>query len=203
MTAALPAKNILDGTLLETPAGPYTSTMKTALGQLRDFLAGLLPAGSSEMSPTIIALAAGSHADLKGTATNDSAAAGYVGELVEAESSSPATLSNSVVTAGVSASLTAGDWDVEAFVSLGGSGATVSRFAVDVSTSASTIGIRPAAQQYSGTYTSGASGDWGLESRTRRISIDSTTTLYAVAQVYFGAGTLAINYASIRARRVR
>lgn len=34
---ALPAKNIFDGT-----ANPTTSTMKTALGQLRDYLAGLL-----------------------------------------------------------------------------------------------------------------------------------------------------------------
>lgn len=35
--ASLPARNILDGT-----AAPTTSTMKTALGQLRDYLAGLL-----------------------------------------------------------------------------------------------------------------------------------------------------------------
>jgi hypothetical protein len=37
MPTALPARNILDGT-----ATPTTSAMKTALGGLRDYLAGLL-----------------------------------------------------------------------------------------------------------------------------------------------------------------
>ena len=51
--ALLPARNILDGTAL-----PVTSQMKTALGSLRDFLAGLLGTDSTDTAAARTALGA-------------------------------------------------------------------------------------------------------------------------------------------------
>ena len=59
--AALPARNILDGT-----ATPTTSTMKTALGNLRDYLSGLLGDDGTDATAlaALGAAASGANADI-------------------------------------------------------------------------------------------------------------------------------------------
>ena len=141
---------------------------------------------------------------INGTTTNDSAAAGCVGEYV---SSSIGYGGRQSLTTGTwlnvtSISLTAGDWDVSGTVIYEGTGATISRF----SGAATTTSLAPDADndtfdnRQSITTISGNVGAFPIP--TRRVSISATTTIYLISRGYFSAGTLE-TYGRILARRVR
>jgi hypothetical protein len=141
-------------------------------------------------------------AGFRGTATNDSAASGIVGEYIQAVFSSVPLTTN--VAANVSSiSLTAGDWDVTAGVLIGGSGAILFEAVAGISTTSVAFG---AAGTYSQTLlASGAATliqTWSQETPISRISISSTTTVYCVGRAQFSSGT-ASSSGIIRARRVR
>lgn len=141
--------------------------------------------------------------NVKGTATNDNAAAGYVGEIITStvESGSAVSLSNATISDVTSISLTAGDWDVDGNVGYSTSGATVTQFLQGIATASGTAGP-------TGSYSknpvslSSDSNSWFQDAPTWRVSISSTTTIYLIARSYFSAGTVGA-YGFLRARRVR
>lgn len=131
-----------------------------------------------------------------GTTTNNNAATGYVGEYVEVIPGFY-TVTNTVSNP-ASISLTAGDWDVTVITSGGGASATATASYIGINTSASTLGTAATDYTYFANDTiNGASG--GVF--TKRISIASTTLVYAVAKTF--AGTTAFQFCVLSARRVR
>jgi hypothetical protein len=145
-----------------------------------------------------------------GTTTNDSAAAGSVGEYVSANVAFAAR-SNLVSTTPkniTSISLTAGDWDVSGIAGFFGAGTTtVNVQDAWISTTSATgpdISLR-----VGGIYPTGAnvlyatgSGGWQYAINPTRISLSGTTTVYLSARAIFGVSTLAV-YGFISARRRR
>lgn len=141
-----------------------------------------------------------------GTATNDNAAAGEIGEYI---SSTVASGSAVALTSGVQAnvtsiSLTAGDWDITGSVFFSSTSTTsFNRYVGGISTTSATIDATPS--RY--TDTSIAATVPNLVPLTNnsgptRFSFASTTTVYLVALASFTVSTSGA-YGIIRARRVR
>lgn len=131
-----------------------------------------------------------------GTTTNDSAAAGYVGESITASVTAQTVTS----TAGnlTSVSLTAGDWDISAVMSCATTGANVwVKFGIS-QTSATFTGsdAKDYVWVWCGTGVVCSGGIPGL-----RVSLSSTTTLYLVVQTSSVNNGNTSGYLS--ARRVR
>lgn len=146
-----------------------------------------------------------------GTTTNDSAAAGYVGEIISATvtSGSAVTVATGSATPITSISLTAGDWDVSGTVD----------YVPNAATSVTTLA--QGAQSLNGCMTNGpalgsqdtfslwetaaniigaSNPAWQIP--TSRISITSTTTVCLIAKASFSVNSLTA-YGTIRARRIR
>lgn len=143
--------------------------------------------------------------EISGTATNNNAAAGQVGEYVTSaiavgSAVSLATATSKTVT---SISLTAGDWDVTGVVDFHpGALTTGSYFQGGVSITNNTLGGQ---DQYASAPMALAAGlgvDVGLVSPVSRISLSTTTTIYLTCQAGFSTSTMTA-YGTIRARRVR
>lgn len=145
-----------------------------------------------------------------GSNTNDSAAAGYVGEIITANSAgvSPSTFgSGSYGTIASLLSLPAGDWDVEGVVNLstGAALASCTQWGVQISTtnngldSASSGGLN----WFTGTIT--ASGTYYIPTGVRRMSLSTATNIYLTGQLTYGTlgSTTWGTNSFIRARRVR
>ena len=145
----------------------------------------------------------------KGTATNDSASAGYIGEYIESvigSTSMPASGTYGEVT---SISLTAGDWDISAAVQFEANGATYSRVDLEALIGTATgDNITGATLGSTYFYIDHTSGDTSWAGYTiaipgARKSISGTTTYYL--KVYpgtYSAGTPKCR-GRISARRVR
>jgi hypothetical protein len=172
------------------------------------FGSGLLKASGGAVSNAIAGtdyqapLSAG---QLPGTATNDNASSGNVGQFVSStlSSGSAITASNATNQNVTSISLTAGDWDVWGVEDYSTSGVTGSSFQSYISTSSG-------AQDQSDAVTFGY---YNISSNTNtaflaqsispiRISISSTTTVYLGTINLLSAGTLKV-WGTIRARRAR
>lgn len=148
--------------------------------------------------------------DLIGTATNNSAGAGGVGEYVTANggsSASPTSLTSVTAANLCSISLTAGDWDVEFtsnFQFLNASTSYTQLIASISTTSATTD--NSSADGYSATSNSGNVPGLNtiitVKAGRKRISIASTTTVYGVVNQVFSVSTLGA-WGQCRARRVR
>lgn len=142
---------------------------------------------------------------LPATATNDSATAGTLGELIESSIAigSAVALTNNTTANVTSISLTPGDWDVRGVVLTNPNGATVqTAIYAAIHTTSATLPTAPAGGAFalwSGSLT-GAS--MGLPTGVRRISVAVTTTVYLVTYVSFITSTNAA-YGYIGARRVR
>lgn len=145
-----------------------------------------------------------------GTATNDNANAGNVGEYVESVIASGSAVALTTATAKdiTTISLTAGDWDVEFIPEFTGGGTTTVNYLVgSVSLTANTLDQtngRFIAHNFSaGTlFNAVPGGFFGFAGITVRLSLASTTTIHAVAQAAFGTSTCS-GYGVLRARRVR
>ena len=143
---------------------------------------------------------------VQGTNTNDSAAAGYVGEYQESEVLSGSAVSLTTTTAAnvTSLSLTAGDWDVCGDVVFSPGGATtVTLLVVGINTVSGTMPVSPgkgSTHSLQIPFTTGQAQV--MPTGTRRISISSTTTVYLLARADFGASTLSA-YGILTARRAR
>lgn len=141
-----------------------------------------------------------------GTTTNDGAAAGSVGQIIEqtTSSGSPVAMTSGVGVDIASISLTAGDWDVWAILGVIPAAGTLP------------TRIRAAISQTSGGTTAPPNGGATIDYRlpftasqsqsvfvgTIRISVASTTTIYLVGLAEFTVSTLT-GYGYIGARRRR
>lgn len=144
----------------------------------------------------------------KGTATNDSAAAGYIGEVI---SSAAVANSNSAATTVwddlTSISLTAGDWNVTGMAEWDTNGATITQFQAGISTTSGndTTGLNIGDNYI---YIEQGSSSTAIKSfplviANYRISLTGTTTVYLKRQAIFSAGTPRTRGYRISARRVR
>jgi hypothetical protein len=140
-----------------------------------------------------------SSARVAGTTTNDSAAAGSIGEYVTNNNiAAPVSLSSNTPANLTSISLTAGDWDVSGTVLLSASGGMTTIEGDVNSTSASFSGF--ATQMING---AGLCSLANLQTAVVRFSLSVTTTVYLVGMAAFGGGVSVNASGTIRARRVR
>lgn len=145
---------------------------------------------------------------VEGTATNDSAGAGFVGQVIEATLlvGSAVSLTSGVAANITSISLTAGDWDVTGAVWFAGTNTGYSGTTAGINTTSATLPTVPAtttsitiigpAGSMSGT------GSTYAPLKPCRISVSGTTTVYLIARQAFSGGT-GTAYGNIWARRAR
>lgn len=144
----------------------------------------------------------------KATATNDSAAAGKVGEYISSSIvvASAVSLTNSTWANVTSVSLTAGDWDVvfEPRFS-GGATTTVTCLGGTITTTSATPDTTVDREAFNifASFTPFVTNDQALTAvGPARFSLSSATTVYGAAFALFGASTCKA-YGALRARRVR
>ena len=147
-----------------------------------------------------------------GTATNNNAAAGQIGEFVTATVAvgSAVALTTGVTANVTSISLTAGDWDasgvVDHNIAVGtsvtqiNSGISLTSATLAAQTGGGGLGTDPNAMLTYAAMVPGAGIVQG--SPLVRISLAATTTVFLVAQDTFTLSTISA-YGTIRARRVR
>ena len=140
---------------------------------------------------------------LKGTTTNDNAAAGNIGEYITNTASGVAMSTGSSINI-TSISLTAGDWDVSGIINYGGTGSTtVAQMTGGINSTTGTLPTPPAGGYFQYTFSlTGGQATWWIPTGITRVSIATTTIYYLVAQAIFGASTLN-GSGIIRARRIR
>lgn len=144
--------------------------------------------------------------DIPGTTTNDNAAAGRVGEYVEAivTSASPVALVTATAKTVTSISLTAGDWDVFGQAGFTKAATTVIIYAVgSISLTDNTLGTEP--RRVGIAYADAGvdvANDLMLGLPVTRISVAATTTVYLVHIAGFGTDTCS-GFGRLSARRVR
>lgn len=140
---------------------------------------------------------------ITGTATNNNATAGDIGEVISGQLSSgaPTSLSNGTAKNVTSMSLTAGDWDVTGVVDYVLAGTTSTKFQAGSSSTSATFGAQDTSVNVPLILTT-VTDTYSQIIPTTRFSLASTTTVYLVAQATFSAGTVDA-YGTIRARRMR
>lgn len=143
---------------------------------------------------------------IPGTATNDNAAVGRVGEYISSTVlvGSGIALTDATNTNITSISLTAGDWDVwGTVVSELGVGATMTSIAGWTSATSATLPTRPNNGAISIIQTTfGANAVTSVPVNAQRVSLSATTTIYLSARSLFTGGTNTA-YGFIGARRAR
>jgi hypothetical protein len=141
---------------------------------------------------------------LKGTNTNDDAAAGYVGEFVGANAGTDVTAANADYVELASVTLSAGDWDVEGFVAANAAGSSgVTRIVAVLSSSNTTADNVTKGGFGTLIQPSGALINFvTLPSGTRRFSLSESGIIYLLAFTN-GSGFDYDTRSYIRARRVR
>ncbi len=146
---------------------------------------------------SVITVAA--NGQLPATATNDSAAAGKIGEFMTNNNTvSPVSLGNGTASNLTSLSLTAGDWDVYGDVVLNSSaGMTTTKGGV--STTSAVFG---ATGNYEIQFPTGTSSFSNFGVPIARVSVAITTTVYLVALAAFPSGTV-LSSGTLNARRAR
>lgn len=141
----------------------------------------------------------------KGTATNDSAAAGYIGEYIEnstANTSGSAVSLTTNTNANVSSiSLTAGDWDVSCALSFLIGGGSATAIVAGITQTSATPGGTGSFAAFTGTIAQTTYADTTLCVPVYRVKLAGTTTVYLLGRATF-PGTCSA-YGLISARRVR
>jgi hypothetical protein len=138
----------------------------------------------------------------KGTATNDSANAGYIGERIVSAVGAVAAAATGVYGNVTSISLTAGDWDVSGIVATQAS-TVVTRNVMAISLFSGNTTTDHTNADNTGDYllpTGGANGQGNIP--VWRVSISSTTTVYLKARLTYASGSPLLD-GRISARRVR
>jgi hypothetical protein len=184
---------------------PLTISNSTGAVTMTDGITNSPISGSTGSFTTLRAtstITPSSTAGIVGTTTNDNAQAGSVGEILSNTTSST-SLTTTVVANCTSVSLTPGDWDVEATVQfIPGGTATTSLMLAGISTTSATVGGLGTYNSSVIPFGSSASVATLMSSPVVRVTLTTTTTVYAIAQTTFSASTMTCN-AFIRARRVR
>jgi hypothetical protein len=144
-----------------------------------------------------------SQPNLIGTTTNNNAASGSVGEIIQniILSASPVSMTNNVITDITSITLTAGDWDIFGNVTISGLGVTTPLYQ---SWSNTTSVTRPNSSLLSTvqTQTAATNFTWGSSVPYLRLSLSGSTIVYLTAYAAFTAGTVTAG-GGLYARRVR
>lgn len=168
---------------------------------------GTLDSGMSAVSYGMLTATNQSIPPIKGTVTNDSAPAGYIGELLTASlaAGSATSLTDATAKTIISVSLTAGDWDVWGYVGFQPATTTnITGLVQSISATNNTVGAEgQALNQYYGT--SGlvfGAIQYRAGTPIVRVSLASTTTYYLVASAAFTVDTVTA-FGTIRARRMR
>lgn len=142
-----------------------------------------------------------------GTATNNNASAGNIGESVDATLpyGTPVTLYHNVPTDITSVSLTAGDWDVSGQCGVAYSGGAVTMsLSGGISLTSVTLPSIDAAAYYGQQFDTTYVGQAAAPIVPYRFSLASTTTLYLVCQqINTSGGNTANGFGRIHARRMR
>jgi len=144
---------------------------------------------------------------LPGTATNDSAGAGNIGEYVESVvgSGSAVSLVTGTSKTVTSISLTAGDWDVTGTVYyLFPASTSYQSILSSISGTTNTSDLTPGKfiSFFTAATVPGAGVVIGFPIQKYRLSLGSTTSVFLIGQASFTASTLSA-YGMVRARRVR
>lgn len=199
--------SIIDGTSnSEIGTGTYTgSTLTRTVTKSTNSNAAISLSGSAQVFVTPRA-----EDFLLGTTTNDSAAAGYIGESIDSvvANGSAVTLTNGTGTNVTSISLTAGDWDVMGEVQFKGTTELVAYLIGSISTTSATLDASKGQRCdlfYSATNSVNAVGNGLLPTAVlsaNRFSLSGTTTVYLVALDSANANTVGA-FGFIHARRVR
>lgn len=139
----------------------------------------------------------------KGTATNDSAATGDIGEVVTAQVliASPVALTTATPANVTSISLTAGDWKITGVVDFVLAGATTTDWALGISSTSATLGAQDTYSKWPIVLTI-HTDNYASTTPTVRVSLAATTTIYLIASATFSAGTVGAA-GQITARRMR
>lgn len=139
----------------------------------------------------------------KGTAANDNAAAGYIGELISGSVASGSAVSLTTATpANIgSVSLPAGDYECWASADYTLTAATSSAFKSGISSTSATFGAQDTFANIP-LITTLLSDTFVHNTPSVRMSLASTTTVYLVGQSTFSAGSEAA-YGTLRCRRAR
>lgn len=169
---------------------------------------GSLATTAAATQANIVTLSKSTGVAVHGTNTNDSAAAGYVGEYISGRPGSDVTPAASGVDKTVtSISLTAGDWDVQAmvFINIGTSG--ISHYRLGISTTANSIDSNSTTGYVNQSLATAANanGQIAANTGTARISLTGTATVYIVGNIGYavlGTTTFLTN-SFIQARRIR
>jgi hypothetical protein len=140
---------------------------------------------------------------VQGTNTNDSAAAGYVGQIISSNITTPLGLTAGAPANLTNVALTAGDWDVEGAVRFNGAGTISDTFAIISRTSGDTAQSDFSLNTWSRhtlTYAAGATPTEAVP--VLRLSLSAaSTTVYLVVYCNFTSTCTAIGI--LRARRMR
>jgi hypothetical protein len=196
------AANLTSGTLLAARMPALTGDVTMGVGTTATTLA----AGNAGNLNSGTLLPARTNGHMSGTATNDNAAAGEVGEYIESilASGSATSLTTTTAKTIVSLSLTAGDWEVSCAVSfLPAATTSVTQMATSVSLVTNTsdftngrVNTISTAAQVPGISTT------ALPTMPLRFSFASTTSVFCVGFATFTVSTMTA-YGAIKARRVR
>lgn len=194
------------GTFLATPSSANliaAVTDETGSGAL---VFGTAPTFTTGITTPKVTFSNTATGGIVGTTTNDSAAAGFVGEFVSATVliGSAVSLTSTIAGNVTSISLTAGDWDVHGNVLFNPAGTTTyTEIAGWISSTSATLPTLPNSGGFANlraTIPAGFSNT--IQTGTIRISIATTTTIFLEAYANFSVSTMSA-YGFIGARRVR
>lgn len=199
-SSSIPAIQLTAQTYTTGVAGAIfynATTGHTHIGNLT--ASGTFSAGSTGTFTGILNPAAG----IKGTPTNDNATAGNNGEYVQSliAIGSAITATTNVTSNVTSISLTAGDWDVRGNLNFSETISTIAQRSGGVTVTSETIPT-DGTEIEAGGNTVGTTEKNSASIPSKRISINTTTTIYLVGKAVFSAGIVTM-YGSISARRVR
>lgn len=132
------------------------------------------------------------------------AAAGNIGEFMQAKQVTPQSLTTATTINLVSIALTAGDWDLSGVVGFTGNSTTLTGELIAISSTSLNFVPNDGSEENSSTqrFTTLAAGFFTIPLPPFRVSISSPTTYYLVVQAVFGSGTC-LAQGMIRARRIR
>lgn len=142
---------------------------------------------------------------IPGSATNDSASAGNIGEYISSTvlAGAAVSLTNNIAANITSMAVTAGDWDLWGSENYQGAGAAVTNNIFgSISTTSATFPGAPNGGAFANFVTSGTNAAYGLVVGMMRGSFTPTITNYLVAQSGFTGGSNTV-YGFLGARRRR
>jgi len=138
---------------------------------------------------------------IKGTTTNDNAAAGYIGEYITPTDLTGVSLTTGTVINVSSAVLAAGDYEITGTVRFNPSAAsTINQIVAGVSLTSNNVGAVGTFTQLVAPFSTGQTQT--IAAPLQRISLATTTTVYLTAAMGFAVSTAAAN-GYLHIRRVR